>query len=223
MRTLDNTSGFMEIVETMAVGALVSPILSARVEFCQLPKEALSIKAQLLPCREAHQIALHIKVIIHIQNMVKVPTSLVEFLVPWCGVRMNRLAFPRNSGVGDQVVIVWGTCMYIVILYHNILLSKYYSVWAFASTDTQLVRGQTETKQPWMPDAQGYLHPLGHFEPQWPTKVTGSPKPPCICWLPCLSLSFLWPPFLFIWIVYQNNLAAHKPWWQPQLSKRGMT
>lgn len=106
MRTLDNTSGFMEIVETMAVGALASPVLSARVEFCQLPKETLSIKAQLLPCRKGHQIALHIKVIIHIQNMVKVPTSLVEFLIPWCGVRMNRLAFPRNSGVGDQVVIV---------------------------------------------------------------------------------------------------------------------
>ena len=52
------------------------------------------------------QIALHIRVLIYIQNMVMVPTSLVEFLVPWCGVRMSGLAFPRNSVVGDQVVTV---------------------------------------------------------------------------------------------------------------------
>ena len=58
------------------------------------------------PIGKMRQIALHIRVIIYIQNMVTVPTSLVEFLVPWCSVRMNGLAFPRNSVVGDQVVTV---------------------------------------------------------------------------------------------------------------------
>ena len=54
MRILDNTSCLTEGVKTMTMGALPSPSLSAKVKFCQLPKEALSIKEQLLfhLCRE---------------------------------------------------------------------------------------------------------------------------------------------------------------------------